>query len=354
MKSFKAFLEERARMTPEIRAYLGTRAKPYQYWMSKQFTLPFPLSKGMMSRMQNVSENMLAFHITDIDNLDTLYDLQGSAKSLSVSTFVKNEYAGMEMLEGVETAGGVLVEVRGDILFQGMFDIFTSPDNQGRRWIDLHQFSRRLTNDNKHYLLHDWDLLYRKTIKDYALDFYQKNRKDLEEVYAKFYEDNPERGKDLLSHAGRSFDHAKLFWVGSLGYMVRLGTEQFSKEESLRETGIIEKIQIAMVSLNHPLVKKAKQALFRLTKALFDKAEKYFTDNLLDFFEMGQETTTYAYNEFVMDRFTIENVFFSSRVPLEEIKEKIVHRMSEEEIIARTWDGKKFKDYFKNNWTGKK
>ena len=169
MKSFKAFLEERARMTPEIRAYLGTRAKPYQYWMSKQFTLPFPLSKGMMSRMQNVTENMLAFHITDIDNLDTLYDLQGSAKSLSVSTFVKNEYSGMEMLEGVETAGGVLVEVRGDILFQGMFDIFTSPDNQGRRWIDLNQFSRRLTNDNKHYLLHDWDLLYRKTIMDLSL-----------------------------------------------------------------------------------------------------------------------------------------------------------------------------------------
>ena len=109
-----------------------------------------------------------------------------------------------------------------------------------------------------------------------------------------------------------------------------------------------------MVSLNHPLVKKAKQALFRLTKALFDKAEKYFTDNLLDFFEMGQETTTFAYNEFVMDRFTIENVFFSSSVPLESIVEQIGHRMTEEEIITRTWDGKKFKDYFKKNWTGEK
>ena len=29
-------------------------------------------------------------------------------------------------------------------------------------------------------------------------------------------------------------------------------------------------------------------------------------------------------------------------------------RMTEEEIIIRTWDGKKFKDYFKNNWTEKR
>ena len=107
-------------------------------------------------------------------------------------------------------------------------------------------------------------------------------------------------------------------------------------------------------NLNDPFVKKAKQALYKLTKDLFDQAEKYFTKNLLDFFEMGQETTTFAYNEFVMDRFTIENVFFSSSVPLESIVEQIGHRMTEEEIITRTWDGKKFIDYFKTNWTGKK
>ena len=61
MLGFKQYLLERRRATPQIRAWLGTRAKPYQYWMSPQFTLPFPLSKGMMKRMQNVNENTLAF-----------------------------------------------------------------------------------------------------------------------------------------------------------------------------------------------------------------------------------------------------------------------------------------------------
>ena len=350
MLGFKQYLLERRRATPQIRAWLGTRAKPYQYWMSPQFTLPFPLSKGMMKRMQNVNENTLAFHITDTDSIGTLYDLQNSAKSLSVTTKVKDVYAGMEMLEGVETAGGVLVEVRGDIIFEGDFDIFSSPDSQGRRWIDINQFARRLANDNKAYLLQDWELIYRKTIMDHAMDFYKSNRKELEEVYEKFYADRNPLYAEYLSYIGRDFAAAKVFWVGSQDYMVQIGMTKFSKEDSLAERGIIDKIQIAKVNLNDPFVKKAKQALYKLTKDLFDQAEKYFTENLLDFFEMGQDISTFAYNEHIMDNFTIENVYFTSSLPKFRIKEAVGDYMSDEEIEANILDGKQFKEYFKKNW----
>ena len=350
-KDFRQYLDERSRNTPAVKAWLNTRAKPYEYWMSPQFTLPFPLSKGMMQRMQNVTENALAFHITDTDGIDTLFSLQNSAKSLSVTTNVKDEYDGMTMLEGVETAGGVLVEVRGDIIFEGEFDIFSSPDSQGRRWIDINQFARRLANDNKAYLLQDWELIYRKTIMDHAMDFYKSNRKELEEVYEKFYADRNPLYAEYLSYIGRDFAAAKIFWVGSQEYTVQIGMTRFSKEDSLAERGIINKIQIAKVNLNDPFAKKAKQALFRLTKDLFDQAEKYFTENLLDFFEMGKEKSTFAYNEHIMDNFTIENVYFwGSRLSIEEIKDAVGGNMSDAEIEASIMSGKEFQDYFKKNW----
>ncbi len=350
-KDFRQQLDERSRNTPAVKAWLNTRAKPYEYWMSPQFTLPFPLSKGMMKRMQNVTEDSLAFHITDLDGIDTLFSLQNSAKSLSVTTNVKDEYDGMTMLEGVETAGGVLVEVRGDIIFEGDFDIFSSPDSQGRRWIDINQFARRLANDNRSYLLHDWDLIYRKTIMDHAMDFYKSNRKELEEVYEKFYADRNPLYAEYLSYIGRDFAAAKVFWVGSLEYTVQIGMTRFSNEDSLAERGIINKIQIAKVNLNDPFVKKAKQALFRLTKDLFDQAEKYFTENLLDFFEMGKEKSTFAYNEHIMDNFTIENVYFwGNRLSIEEIKDAVGGNMSDAEIEASIMSGKEFQDYFKKNW----
>ena len=94
--------------------------------------------------------------------------------------------------------------------------------------------------------------------------------------------------------------------------------------------------------------------MFRLTKDLFDQAEKYFTENLLDFFEMGQEKSTFAYNEHIMDNFTIENVYFwGSRLSVEEIKDAVGGNMSDAEIEESMLSGKEFQDYFKKNWLKK-
>ena len=86
-----------------------------------------------------------------------------------------------------------------------------------------------------------------------------------------------------------------------------------NKEESLNETGIVQKIQIAMVDLNHPLVRVAKRALFDLTKGLFDLAEKFFAENAEEFQSFGRETgKEYEYDESVMQNYTIENVFYNT------------------------------------------
>ena len=109
--------------------------------------------------------------------------------------------------------------------------------------------------------LHNWDVIWRRTIIDHASKFIKSNSSELIDVYLAFA---PEKGfsyPDYLSHASKNLDNAKLFWVGGQGYMVK----GMSKEESLKEKGIVDKIETVHGS-NHQLVKKAKKALFHMTK----------------------------------------------------------------------------------------
>ncbi len=344
MLKFKQFISERRRATPQIQAWLGTRAKPYEYWMTRQFELPFPISKPMLDWLQNLQKDVEAFHITDIDSIATLFDLQNSAKSLSVTTEIKSERAGMSMLEGVETVGGIIVELRGDVPFAGDFDIFSSPDNQGRRWIDLKQFQkehfRKSQNDS---LFHNWDLIYRKTIVEHTKSFIKKNWYDLLD----FGFDG-----DYMGYAVRDIYWAKVFWIGSQDFIVK----GMSKEESLAEKGIIHKLGRVAPELRgkrDKLDKEAKMTLFRITKDLFDKAEDYFTDNLLDFFGFGTEDKVYEYNELVMDNFTIQRVIYNYKYTPSDMEAFIGKHMSREEIESSAMEETEILKYFKK-WVSKK
>ena len=311
MKRFSQFLEERRRMPIQVRTFLDARAKPYEYWMSRKFNLPFPLSKPMMNRLGRGQENVKALHSTDANGLETLVSLQNTAKSLSVFTKLRDTASGDVMVQGVETGGGVIVELEGDIAFKGNYDIFSSADNQGRRWIDLKQFSTPRMGMGRRQLLIDWHKVWMNYILDFTQKFIRRHRKDLMEVYNAWIDN---RGlslsyMDYLDNALKTLSWARVFWIGSEGYMV----DGMNKEESLNETGIVQKIQIAMVDLNHPLVKVTKRALFDLTKGLFDLAEKFFSENAEEFQTFGQETgKEYEYDESIMQNYTIENVFYNT------------------------------------------
>ena len=311
MKRFSQFLEERRRMPIQVRTFLDARAKPYEYWMSRKFNLPFPLSKPMMNRLGRGQENVKALHSTDANGLETLVSLQNTAKSLSVFTKLRDTASGDVMVQGVETGGGVIVELEGDIAFKGNYDIFSSADNQGRRWIDLKQFSTPRMGMGRRQLLIDWHKVWMDYILNFTTKFIRRHRKDLMEVYNRWIDN---RGlslsyMDYLDNALKTLSWARVFWIGSEGYMV----DGMNKQESLDETGIVQKIQIAMVDLNHPLVKVTKRALFDLTKGLFDLAEKFFSENAEEFQTFGQETgKEYEYDESIMQNYTIENVFYNT------------------------------------------
>ena len=67
---------------------------------------------------------------------------------------------------------------------------------------------------------------------------------------------------------------------------------------------------------------------------------------------MGQDISTFGYNEHIMDNFTIENVYFTSSLPKFRIKDAVGDYMSDEEIEAIVLSGKEFQDYFNTNWLG--
>ena len=316
MKRFKYFLDERKKMPIQVRTFLDSRAKRYEYWMSRKFNLPFPLSKPMMNRLGRGQENVKALHSTDAAGLETLVSLQNTAKSISVFTKLRDTASGDVMVQGVETGGGVIVELKGDIAFKGNYDIFSSADNQGRRWIDLKQFSTPRMGMQRRQLIIDWHKTWMDYILDFTRRFINNNKRDLMDVYNIWIENRQvmvggysSSYMDYLDYATKTLAWARVFWIGSEGYMV----DGMNKEESLNETGIVQKIQIAMVDLNHPLVRVAKRALFDLTKGLFDLAEKFFAENAEEFQSFGRETgKEYEYDESVMQNYTIENVFYNT------------------------------------------
>ena len=263
MKRFKYFLDERKKMPIQVRTFLDSRAKPYEYWMSRKFNLPFPLSKPMMNRLGRGQENVKALHSTDASGLETLVSLQNTAKSISVFTKLRDTASGDVMVQGVETGGGVIVELKGDIAFKGNYDIFSSADNQGRRWIDLKQFSTPRMGMQRRQLIIDWHKTWMDYILDFTRRFINNNKRDLMDVYNIWIENRQvmvggysSSYMDYLDYATKTLAWARVFWIGSEGYMV----DGMNKEESLNETGIVQKIQIAKVDLNHTLDRVATQS----------------------------------------------------------------------------------------------
>ena len=137
-KQFRQQLDEGRRASPRVKALLSSRAKPYEYWLSKKFTLPFCISKPMMTRMQNTQVEVEAFHVTDIDHIGTLFEVQNSSKSLSVTKKKKTYTDGVVIMKDIQNGGGILVKLLGDKHFHGNNKKYTPVAIQ-----PINKFSRR-------------------------------------------------------------------------------------------------------------------------------------------------------------------------------------------------------------------
>jgi hypothetical protein len=108
-------------------------------WVSKAYTFAysrkFPFTPKI-AKILNEGKRVRAFHITSIKKLDQLDSLQGTKKSVSCMTRVPNASMRVD-IPGIWNSG-VMFYLEGTLLIKGDDDIMSEPDEQGRRWAELH------------------------------------------------------------------------------------------------------------------------------------------------------------------------------------------------------------------------
>jgi len=121
---FKDYLEE---------AYIN-KNKEYFFLLDGRL----PLAPKLWSRINKLSKIDLAYHITDLKGLNTIIKIQNRKKQ--ISTFTKGDST---VARGVETGGGILIELSGESTLNIDGDAWTSLDRNGLRWWDLEEMSNR-------------------------------------------------------------------------------------------------------------------------------------------------------------------------------------------------------------------
>ena len=323
-------LDEARRVSAVTKAVLGQKFKSYEKWMNRFSTMPFPLSRTMLSRLQVGEKDVEALHSTDLDGLKTLIDIQGTAKQISAFTELEDILSGKNMVDGIATGGGFIAEIVGDVSFEGNFDIFTGSDRQGRRWLDLKQFiyNKQIQASNPNFFT-DYERGYLKIIRDHTEKILYNNpiRKFFEDV--EYY---------ILPPAKiiQDFDQTLVFWVGSQGKKIINKTDAEAKEDK----GIIHNLQAALrntlsrkasttlapewkrILKEHKNVeKKLKRTIFQITKDLFDFAEEYFTENWIEFSMLGGDPrkTSATYTEVIMDSITVKKLYVDADRVMQDI-----------------------------------
>lgn len=101
--------------------------KTFSHCMSGNLPLTPKIAKALYDTKKTV------FHITDPLRILDLKKLVKSKKSISsFSEMHKNKLSDMA---GVQTSGGILLQIEGNLVLSAESDIMSMPDEQGRRWI---------------------------------------------------------------------------------------------------------------------------------------------------------------------------------------------------------------------------
>ena len=128
MKTFKGYITEAAT------AWTGSLSDIlFDLPRAGIIDVKIPLSPSIFKRIWPKSIRSTAFHVTDYAGVEKLIKMQGKKRSISAFYNMSEE-----MIEyGIQTEGGYVVELEGDVLVAAPDDISTQPDKSGRRWIVL-------------------------------------------------------------------------------------------------------------------------------------------------------------------------------------------------------------------------
>ena len=137
MKSFKFFIKEATgqKWQQSLSSLIFDTGREENFYLD----VPIPLSSAIFKRVWPDDIRTTVFHLTDVDGLDKLVKLQGKKKSISAFTSMDRYYYS----RGVQTEGGIVAEIDGNVLIAAPTDIMRRPDNTGRRWTAFRAISGR-------------------------------------------------------------------------------------------------------------------------------------------------------------------------------------------------------------------
>ena len=287
MLRFKEFLNERKRMSATTKNWLRFRSSPSLFWLHKSRKYPLPISAPMMRRLKILKTSEKGLHITNIEGMKSLISNQNSARQIAVMTWVSSTRAAEDLFKGgIATDGGVACSVVGDIALKIDWDIYSSPDNQGRRWVDF----EKLTGPDD--LMKDYAHMIDSVIYDISRVYIPKIGPGLEKAGWPFD----------WSEAVRNQRYMKDFWLDG---------KKFIERNIVNTQTNPGQVNLYPITKKSPAVKLFNKGLFQLTKQLFDGAESFLTTHLSYIKKvLGKKSEGSMYNEGLMSDFTIKEIRF--------------------------------------------
>lgn len=176
--------------------------------------MDIPLTPSLVNYIWG-SQRVTTFHVGDVHGIDRIASMVGTRKSLSTFRFMEKTM--LSKMHGIQTEGGIIYQIEGDLQFDAPADIMSSPDESGRRWVTLHVFPHNFTTDfhtkfldhnNFNEIQEPKDLInyyrwvdglvkqYAKEIREHFTDI-KKNRRDRESSWNETLVNNIEV-KDIL------------------------------------------------------------------------------------------------------------------------------------------------------------
>jgi len=97
--------------------------------------MDIPLTPSLVNYIWG-KQRVTTFHVGDVHGIDDMSKIVGTRKSLSTFRFMDKELVGN--MKGIQTEGGIIYQIEGDLQFDAPVDILSGPDESGRRWVVLH------------------------------------------------------------------------------------------------------------------------------------------------------------------------------------------------------------------------
>ena len=134
----------------------------------------FPMTPKIYQLISG-TQRVRAFHVSDVHQIAAFGKLRGTKKTISTFTYMYASNIGE--LRGIQTKGGVLYEVFGDLVIHSPNDIMSRPDENGIRWIDEYELlpSTKYVDTSIKSINKQW--------LDAVRQMYQSNNIDSDDVY---------------------------------------------------------------------------------------------------------------------------------------------------------------------------